>query len=162
MPKIIKGREIVDDGYQTVSDGALPPAPVLVSLPYFLEHRDAVLAHPHAKGVQLKPDQSPELLGDHVRQLDLIAIDFPAFADGRGYSHAWLLRNRLGYTGELRATGDVFKDNLYYLSRCGFDSFAVRADKDISLALRGLDDFSENYQASTDQPLPLFRRRLGA
>lgn len=162
MPNIIKQRQIVEDEYTFVSEGALPAGPVCVSLAYFQENRDAVLAHAGLKAVQLKPDQHPEILGDDLKQFDMIALDFPAFADGRGYSYAWLLRNRLGFKGELRATGDVFKDNIFYLSRCGFDSFAVRADKDIHVALQGLSDFSEAYQASTDQPLPLFRRRLQA
>lgn len=160
MPKIIRDRQIVDDEYQWVTEGELPAAPALVNLTYFLEHREAVLAHRFAKGVQLQPADQPEQLATDLAALDLIALHFPAFADGRGYSHAWLLRNRLGFKGELRATGDVFKDNLFYLQRCGCNSFAVRADKDIAIALTGLDDFSESYQASIDQPLPLFRRRL--
>lgn len=161
MPKIIQNRQVVEDRYQWLSEGELPSAgAVCVSLDYFQNNREALLAHQGLKAVELKPDQNPELLGEAIARLDMIALHFPAFADGRGYSHAWLLRNRLGFKGELRATGDVFKDNLFYLSRCGFDSFAVRADKNIDVALTGLDDFSESYQASSDQPLPLFRRRL--
>ncbi|HRH91924.1 MAG TPA: DUF934 domain-containing protein, partial [Agitococcus sp.] len=121
---------------------------------------DAILAHPHKKGVMLQPDQHPEIIANDVQQLDMIALDFPAFADGRGYSYAALLRQRFGFTGELRATGDVFKDNLFYLKRCGFNSFAVRADKDIHVALQGLNDFSESYQASVDESRPLYRRRF--
>jgi uncharacterized protein (DUF934 family) len=108
----------------------------------------------------LKPDQHPELIADDIGSFDIIAIAFPAFADGRGYSYAVLLRNRLGFTGELRAVGDIFKDNLFYLQRCGFNSFAVRADKDIDVALQGLNDFSVSYQSSIDESLPLYRRRL--
>lgn len=159
MPKIIKDRQIVKDHFQLITEGVLPAAPVYVSLDYYLQNQETVLSHAFPKGVVLKPDQSPELLGDTIQRLDLIALDFPAFADGRGYSHAWLLRNRLSFKGELRATGDVFKDTLFYLSRCGFDSYAVRADKDMEEALQGLSDFTESYQAGIDQPLPLFRRR---
>lgn len=162
MPKIIKDRQIVDDHYQLITEGDLPAAPAYVSLDYFTQNQELVLSHAFPKGVLLKPDQSPELLGDAIHRLDLIALDFPAFADGRGYSHAWILRNRLSFKGELRATGDVFKDTLFYLSRCGFDSYAVRADKDLEEALQGLSVFSESYQAGIDQPLPLFRRRLSA
>ncbi|MBL0231488.1 MAG: DUF934 domain-containing protein [Moraxellaceae bacterium] len=108
----------------------------------------------------LKPDQHPEAIIESLTQLDIIALDFPAFADGRGYSYAVLLRQRYGFTGELRATGDVFKDNLFYLKRCGFNSFAVRADKDLQVSLQGLTDFSEVYQASIDQNQPLYRRRF--
>ena len=93
MPKIIKDRQIIDDRYQTIADGELPASgAVCVSLAYFQEHREAFLAYSGPKAVELKPDQHPELLGDAVTQLDMIALNFPAFADGRGYSHAWLLR----------------------------------------------------------------------
>lgn len=160
MPNIIKDGAIVADDYQLVTEaGALPDAPVLVTLDVWQQQREAVLAHAHKKGIMLKPDQHPEQVVADVKALDLIALDFPAFADGRGYSYAVLLRQRYGFTGELRATGDVFKDNLFYLKRCGFNSFAIRADKDIQVALQGLTDFSESYQASVDETLPLFRRR---
>ena len=162
MPKIIKDRVIADDGFSPViRDGALPPeGPVLVGLSFWREHREQLLARGGLIGVQLEPADDALSLSEDIARLALVAIHFPAFADGRGYSHAWLLRNRLGYRGELRAVGDVFKDNLYYLSRCGFNSFAIRADKDIGIALRGLDDFSEGYLGTTTTPAPLFRRRL--
>ncbi|HNA20188.1 MAG TPA: DUF934 domain-containing protein, partial [Agitococcus sp.] len=140
--------------------GALPAQDIVVSLDVWQQQREAILAHPYKKAVLLKPDQHPEVLVEDVKQLDMIALDFPAFADGRGYSYATLLRQRFGFTGELRATGDVFKDNLFYLKRCGFNSFAVRADKDIHVALQGLNNFSESYQASVDESRPLYRRRF--
>jgi uncharacterized protein (DUF934 family) len=85
-------------------------------------------------------------------------VDFPKFTDGRGYSIAYNLRARLGYTGELRAIGDVLRDQLFYMQRVGFDAFAVRADKNIHDAVKGLTDFSEKYQTSWDEKNPLFRR----
>lgn len=91
--------------------------------------------------------------------LDLIAVHFPKFADGRGYSTASLLRLRYGYTGELRAFGDVGRDQLFYLARVGFDSFLISEGRDAAAALCSFDDFSEVYQSATDQSLPLFRRR---
>jgi uncharacterized protein (DUF934 family) len=161
MPNIIKDGAIVADTYQLVTEvGTLPAQDIVVSLCVWQQQREAILAHPHKKAVLLKPDQHPEVLVDDVKQFDMIALDFPAFADGRGYSYAALLRQRFGFTGELRATGDVFKDNMFYLKRCGFNSFAVRADKDIHVALKGLNDFSETYQASVDENRPLYRRRF--
>lgn len=161
MPNIIKDGAIVADTYQLITEaGALPAQDIVVSLDVWQQQREAILAHPYKKGVMLKPDQHPEVIANDVQQLDMIALDFPAFADGRGYSYAALLRQRFGFTGELRATGDVFKDNLFYLKRCGFNSFAVRADKDIHVALQGLNDFSESYQASVDESRPLYRRRF--
>jgi len=163
MPTLIKDGRIVADGYTRVeaAEGALnlPEGDVLVDLDTLLAHRDQVLAHGGRKGVQLKSDQFAESIADIARQLDLIAVEFPAFADGRGYSTAYLLRTRYGYQGELRAVGDVFKDTLFYQSRVGFNAFAIRDDKDAEVALKGLGDFREVYHASADQPAPLFRRR---
>jgi uncharacterized protein (DUF934 family) len=85
-------------------------------------------------------------------------VDFPKFADGRGYTIAYRLRKRAGYRGELRAIGDVLRDQLFYMHRAGFDAFAVRADKDIQEALKSLQDFSVTYQGSTDDAQPLFSR----
>ena len=99
-------------------------------------------------GVWLAPHEDPQALAPDVARLPLIAIDFPQFTDGRGYSHARLLRQRYHYTGELRAIGDVQRDQLYFLGQCGFDAFAIPDGRDAARALRGLDDFSDGYQAS--------------
>jgi hypothetical protein len=88
-------------------------------------------------------------------------VNFPVFTDGRGYSIGRLLRERYGYTGELRAVGDIMQDQLFYLSRVGFDAFLLRADQSVEGAITALDSFSEAYQASVERPDPLFRRRLG-
>ena len=109
--------------------------------------------------VWLAPDEDPAALAGDAARLPVIAIDFPQFTDGRGYSHARLLRERYGYTGEIRAIGDVLRDQLFFMQRCGFDAFAVRPDRDPYDALKGLSDFSVTYQTGVDQPLPLFRRR---
>jgi len=163
MPTLIKNGAIAADTYTRVDavDGvlSLPAGDVLVSLDTLLAHRDQVLAHSGGKGVQLKSEQVAEQVADVVKELDLIAIEFPAFADGRGYSTAYLLRTRFGFTGELRAVGDIFKDTLFYQARVGFNAFAIRDDKDAAVALKGLADFSEVYHASADQPQPLFLRR---
>lgn len=164
MPTLINRGQIVADTYvaaEVAVDGTLtlPAGDVLVDLDTLLAHRAQILAHGGRKGVRLKPDQFAESLDGLQQSLDLIAIEFPAFADGRGYSTAYLLRTRLGYTGELRAIGDVFKDTLFYQQRVGFDAFAIRDGKDAEVALKGLQDFSEVYHASADQPRPLFLRR---
>ena len=95
---------------------------------------------------------------EDIKKFTVIAVDFPKFSDGRGYSIAFNLRARLGYTGELRAIGDVLRDQLFYMQRVGFDAFAPRPDRKIEDALKGLSDFSEVYQTSFDPKLPLFRR----
>jgi uncharacterized protein (DUF934 family) len=86
-------------------------------------------------------------------------VNFPKFGDGRGYSAARLLRERYGWRGELRAIGDIFRDQLQFLAGCGFDAFALREGEDPQEALAGFGVFSESYQATVAQPLPLFRRR---
>lgn len=88
-----------------------------------------------------------------------IAVSFPKFTDGRGYSSAALLRTRLHYRGPLRAVGDVLVDQLYLMARAGFDEFALRADQSVDAARRALAQISVQYQGAPDQPLPLFVRR---
>lgn len=166
MSRLIKDDAIVEDRYTAVTpaeDGSLtlPAGPVLVSLATWQAHRDALIAHPHDKGVQLKPDEFADAIADDLDKLALVAVEFPAFADGRGYSTGYILRSRYGFKGELRAVGDVFKDTLFYQQRSGFNAFAVRADKNIDDALLGLQTFTSPYQGSANEPAPLYRRRLG-
>lgn len=90
--------------------------------------------------------------------LPLIAIHFPRFVDGRGFSLAALLRTRYGYQNELRAIGDVLRDQLFFMHRVGFNAYAIRADRSAADALASLRDFSSPYQGSVDNPLPVWRR----
>jgi uncharacterized protein (DUF934 family) len=110
-------------------------------------------------GVWLAPDDEPERLAPFTSGLQLIAVEFPVFKDGRGFSSATLLRTRYGFRGDLRAIGDVLIDQLFYLRRVGFTSFALRVDQDPDTAVAALRTFTDVYQASVDQPLPYFRRR---
>lgn len=169
MPKLIKDRQIIDDNFSLLKlneDGSLPAIPadgdVIVPLTAWLVQKDALLARNGKTGVWIDSHEEVEMLGSDAGKFALVAINFPAFTDGRGFSTARLLRERYGYQGELRAIGDVFKDLLFYMQRCGFNAFAVRADKDIDEALKGLNDFSEAYQVAVDRPVPLFRRRNAA
>ena len=86
--------------------------------------------------------------------LPLIAVNFPVFSDGRGYSYARQLREYYGYTGELRAIGDVLQDQLFFYHRCGFKSFAISSDRNVDDALNGLNDFSITYQSAIDVKQP--------
>ena len=162
---IIKNKTIVDDDWivlrlgenDTPESVAVPPGKVIVPLKVWQAQRDK-LQHRADLGVWLASAERAEELKDDLARFSVIAVDFPKFADGRGYSIAHHLRVRLGYRGELRAIGDVLRDQLFYMQRVGFDAFAPRADKDIHEALKGLNDFSLTYQASADEALPLFRR----
>ena len=163
MPRLIKGGALVDDPYVLARDAAsladLPRGvPVLVPLALWrAEH--AALAARQDVGVWLAPADDPAALAADVASLPVIAVDFPAFTDGRGYSTARLLRERHGYMGELRAIGDVQRDQLHYLLHAGFDAFLVRDATDVAAALVGLRDFSDGYQ-STQLRAPWFRRRV--
>lgn len=159
--RIILDRRIVNDPWSRpeTPEAALAAGDVLIPLAWWLADRARWLAHAGRVGVVLPPETELPAVEQELAHWPLVAIDFPRFADGRGYSLARLLRERLGYRGELRAVGDVLRDQLFYLSRCGFNAFAPRADRDIEAALAAFDDFSEGYQASVERPDPLFRRR---
>jgi uncharacterized protein (DUF934 family) len=170
MSKIIKDRVVVEDDWQVLRLGetdnaesiAVPAGRVIVPLQVWLAQAALKQRPAGSVGVWFGSDERPEELKTDLQQslpsLALIAVDFPKFTDGRGYSIAYNLRTRLGYRGELRAIGDVLRDQLFYMQRVGFDAFAVRADKNIEDALKGLTDFSEKYQTSWDEKIPLFRR----
>jgi uncharacterized protein (DUF934 family) len=162
MPQLIRHRTIVDDRWTLLREAAsladLPDAaPVIVPLPLWRAQRAVLIARGEA-GVWLAPSEDPQELAPDIARLPLIAIDFPQFTDGRGYSHARLLRQRHRYTGELRAIGDVQRDQLYLLGQCGFDAFAIAESRDAAAALRGLDDFSDGYQASAAREARFARR----
>jgi uncharacterized protein (DUF934 family) len=107
----------------------------------------------------LEPGGDPGALAASLGALKVVAVNFPKFGDGRGYSIARLLRERYGYRGELRAVGQVARDNLYFMAQCGFDAFQLRESEDPQEALAAFNDFSETYQATAARPQPLFRRR---
>lgn len=109
--------------------------------------------------LRLEPGDDPAKVADRLGSAARVEVNFPSFTDGRGYSIARLLRERHGYLGELRAVGDVQRDQLFYLARCGFDAFLLREGLDARESLSALRDFSEAYQASVERPEPLFRRR---
>ena len=111
-----------------------------------------------AHGVCLLPTDDPAALVPYLEAVPLIAIDFPVFNDGRGYSTAAVLRSRYKYRGDLRAIGDVLIDQLFFMRRVGFTSFLLRADQDHVKAAAKMRTFSDAYQGAADNPLPAFRR----
>lgn len=164
MQRIIKNGQVLDESWHllpkdTTLEGLSNSDDLIVPLALWREHGHALKARDGGLGVWLDADEEVEEIADQLDNFQVIALNFPAFTDGRQYSGAYLLRTRFGYKGELRAIGDVLHDQLFAMKRVGFDAFALREDKDVNDALRAFDDFAEVYQASTDQPLPLFRRR---
>ncbi len=162
---IIKNKTIVADDWtilrlqeqDTAESAIVAPGKVIVPLKVWQIQREMIQQRKDI-GVWLASDERPEDLKDDVHKFAVIAVDFPKFSDGRGYSIAYNLRARLGYKGELRAIGDVLRDQLFYMQRVGFNAFAPRPDRKIEDAIKGLSDFSEVYQTSFDPGLPLFRR----
>ena len=144
-----------------VSDAAQLPAggDVLVDIAILEEVQPELSKRDGKVGIKVSGDVEPEVLADHLGNVDLIAIEFPVFRDGRGYSLARILRDRLGYQGELRACGDVLRDQLFYMQRCGFNSFEPREDRCIEDALNGLADFTVTYQADANEKRPIYQRR---
>ena len=116
------------------------------------------LADREADAVLLQPDEEVEALEGRLPGISLIALNFPAFNDGRAYSSANILRRKYGYQGELRAVGDVRLDQLEQMVRCGFNAFELAEGQDAAQAQQRLAGFSHNYQHTADRP-PLFRHR---
>ncbi|QGZ31546.1 DUF934 domain-containing protein [Stutzerimonas stutzeri] len=166
MQRIIKDGQVIDETWHLLPkdvtlDGLSNCDDLIVPLQLWLDHAHALKARDGGLGVWLDADEVVEEIADDLEHFRVIALNFPAFTDGRHYSSARLLRERYGYKGEIRAIGDVLRDQLFYMRRCGFDAFAVRPDRDPYDALEGLKDFSVAYQSAADEPLPLFRRRQG-
>jgi uncharacterized protein (DUF934 family) len=160
MRVIDRNLQVVDDSWTLIDDeAALPPGDVIVSLARWQKDREALAAHPSKVAVKLPSDVSLEAVAGDLQSVELIALDFPKFVDGRGYSLARLLRGRYGFAGELRAVGDVQRDQVDFMRRCGIDSFAVRDDKDAAEALKAFSEFSFRYQAAADDAQPVYRRR---
>ncbi len=157
--KLIKNGEVIDDSWQllrAIPETGLPAGKVIVPATYWIEQRDVLRARGEV-AVWLAGDQSPALIADDLESLPLVAIDFPIFTDGRGFSSGRTLREHFGYKGEVRAIGEFIRDQLYYLSRCGFNAFALTTSDPVA-ALASLNDFNSGYQASVDQPHPKLRR----
>jgi len=167
MTRIIKNRQAVADDYtlvrltegETAEAVALPAGAVIVPLAVWTARKTELQARSTPVGVWLEAGEGPETIADDLASLAVVAVNFPKFTDGRGYSTARLLRERFGYRGEVRAIGDVLHDQLFLMTRCGFDAFALKEGKNIELALQAFDTFKVPYQAAVDETQPLFRRR---
>jgi uncharacterized protein (DUF934 family) len=161
--QIIKKGEIVTSDWVHLGNEELLPAErvdVTVTLRRFLADQDTLATHPGRVGVRLHPEDDAEPHLPALLQVPLVAIEFPRFTDGRGYSLGRLLRERHGYRGELRAVGNVLRDQLFYMHRCGFDAFELQPGKSVTEALEAFAELSVRYQAAVDEPQPLYRRRF--
>ena len=156
---------VENDVWQTLGVDASQPigdvgaGPVIVPLALWKERREDLLARHDPLGVWLKPEDDPAEISADLARFAVVAIHFPKLGDGRGYSAAVLLRTRYGYRGELRAFGDLTRDQLLPLVRCGFDAFRLGDRHDPDKALAAFDELKVRYQGAVDDAVPLFRRR---
>lgn len=158
--QVIKDQKIVADSWQQIAgDEELPAGDVIVSLGRWQAEREQLLKRTGKLGVCINGDHKLRDIADDLKHFDLIALDFPKLGDGRCFSHARLLRERYGYKGELRAVGYVLRDLLFFMHRCGIDSFQIRDGKDIEDALKAFSEFSVKYQPAADGAPPIYRLR---
>jgi len=157
--QIIRNRAITDDDFVHVPDGTeLPEGKPIVTLSHYVKARDALLVRYPSLGVRITSDKLPSDVPE-LGRLALVAIEFPRFTDGRGYSIARQLRERHKFAGEIRAVGWVLRDQLLYMERCGFDAFELLPGKPLASALEAFGELTVTYQAAVDDPRPLYRRR---
>lgn len=161
--RVIKDNSIVEDNWQHIDqidvDQSLPDGDVIIPFSYWQANRVALLNRNSGLGICIGGDVETEEIAGDLGHFSLIALEFPKFNDGRSYSHARLLRDRYGFKGELRAVGDVLRDQLFFMKRCGIDSFELRKDKDIEDALNAFSEFSVKYQPAADTAEPVWRHR---
>lgn len=151
MP-LLKNGEIADDPWSALPEDASQTAQgdVIVSLEQWQENRETLRGRNGRLGLRLKSDQSPAGIADDLQYFDLVALEFPRFGDGRPYSYARLLRERYGFAGELRAVGNVLRDQLFFMLRCGFDSFEIDSDKAVDAWRDAVSEISFWYQPTGD------------
>lgn len=165
--RILRKRAVVEDDWVVVEDGrtdleAGAGGKVIVTLARWKAEREALLAAYAAVGVLVPNTADIETVYPEIDDRQLIALQFPTFTDGRALTQAVLLRKRLGFTGELRALGDVIRDLVFWLGRCGFDSIVPRKDQSLEGCLEALDEIKVAYQAAADAHTPVWvRRRQG-
>lgn len=160
MRKILKQREVIADAWRYVEEDAEAQS-IIVSLTQWQAERDALLVSGKKLGVKIGPADKVEVLAQDASKLALIALEFSGLAEGRGYSQAHLLRRRYGFTGELRATGKVQRDQLFYMARCGFDAYELPEGTDLNVALTAFKDYTVAYQPGIDTGVQLAHRAGG-
>ncbi len=148
--KIIKDKHLIEDNWRHISDEeALENGDITISLTRWNKEKDTLSNHQGNIGIRIAPADDVAVLADSLNKIDLIAVELPAFTDGRAFSHARLLRSRYGYQGEIRAIGSYMADQTFYLQRVGVNAFEMSNEAELQTALSTLNDFSVAYQQST-------------
>lgn len=149
---LLKDGKLVDDIYRDVSQDSIVPVigAIIISLAQWQAHRPSLEERKDPLGIRLSSDEKAEAIAADLAHFDLIALEFPIFRDGRAYSTARLLRERYGYTGELRAVGDVLLEQLHFMNRVGFNSFDIRSTDAVRDWEIAAADISVWYQPTHD------------
>jgi len=149
--QIVKDKKIIDDTWSYVADDAeLVNGNITISLARWNQYHQQLLAHEGKLGLRITPIDTVDEMAANLHRIDLIELEFPDFADGRLFSHAWYLRNRFGYQAEIRATGHFMPDQVFYLSRVGVNAFSPEKTEYLPFVLSNLDDFTVKYQNSSN------------
>ncbi|MFY9625266.1 MAG: DUF934 domain-containing protein [Rhodoplanes sp.] len=161
MPFIKAGRRVEDSFVRVRDDAPIPDEfPTLVSAERFLAASDEFADRGAPVGVIWPNNRNISELAPYLDRLALVALVFPTFRDGRAYSQARLLRERYGFRGEVRATGEVLRDQFLFLARAGFDAFEIKKESDAAAFAAALRRYSVVYQPAADQRASAFRRRF--
>ncbi len=161
---LIKENTVVEDTWVHVDDSeelSLDET-VIVSLDRWRDKQGALSELNAPIGIRLRSDQPPSEIADDLSRVAVIALEFPAFTDGRAYSYARLLRERFGFSGEIRAVGNVLRDQLSLMQRCGFDAFEVNSPEIASKWLEAFQEIDVVYQPTEDNLETVMSRRQRA
>jgi uncharacterized protein (DUF934 family) len=164
LRQIIKDKRIIPDDCQHLADDAALPSSgsFTVSLARWQKDRDTLKTRQADVGVRIPNDVDVNEIAEQLKGLSRIVVEFPKFGDGRALSQARVLRERHEFTGEIRVTGDVLRDQIWHMYRCGIDAFETRADRSIEDALKAFSEMSVTYQPATDTAQSIFLRRRKA
>lgn len=160
MRKLILDKQLVDDGWKYLDndDSLLSGVDVVVPLARWKAERETLRQHDAGVGVRIEPGEGIEDIVPDLADIPLVCLNFPTFYDGRGLSYARELREHHRYSGQIRAVGDVHRDVVLGMYRCGINAFDIREGKSIADALIAFGDFSTAYQGDVYDPRPLYRR----
>jgi len=164
MPTFIKFEDgrfvLVEDPFTHVDDDlGVPPGDVIISLTRFQADGERLLSEGRQVGVRIAAGEEVEALVYDLPRIAVVALDFPKFRDGRGYTPAVLLRERFNYQGEVRAVGDVLREQAGFMLRCGFDAFEPADGSTAEDWERATHRFRHVYQRSADRRAPAFAER---
>ena len=166
MQTLIKEGSVIQDSWTLLYEATGPEAlevfqgkDIIVPMKFWNLYKTNIENYPGNITIWLDSDEFIDEVKDDLHSFSLIALNFPAFTDGRPYTAARELRQNLKFSDEIRAIGDVLRDQMFYMSQCGFDSFLLRHDQDPDSCIQALKDFKTNYQGTIPEPNPLFRRR---